>query len=254
MAPIPAYTPGESSQLSAIRYRLSQLPAWQQGEAASISQRRYRLTQAAASFGGSTMPVAQPPAPTFMASNSIIGDLGRGLLDAAGGFLRGGPVGAVTGVIGGVLGGGSEGPGGSPVVPGMSGFQASPCQPGYIKVGSRCVKPTAALPGGQPFTMDAYGSAVLGQFGTALQPGSQSAVRLLCPPGSVLGKDNLCYNKSQLRKSERKWVPPRKPLLTGGELNAIRTAASAARKLRAQESRLQSMGMLPKHVSSRRRK
>jgi hypothetical protein len=93
---------------------------------------------------------------------------------------------------------------------------------------------------------DAYGSAVHGRYGVALTPGAQAQTRLMCPRGMVLGMDDLCYNKRDLRKDERKWVPPRKPLLTGGDLNAISRAARAAGRMKVQQKRLEKLGLLQK--------
>jgi len=77
---------------------------------------------------------------------------------------------------------------------------------------------------------DAFGEAVLGRFGVALQPAIVSAVRLRCPQGAVLGKDNLCYDK--LRKGDRKWNPGARPLLTGGDMNTLRRARSLQARLK----------------------
>jgi hypothetical protein len=62
----------------------------------------------------------------------------------------------------------------------------------------------------------------------------------------VLGADDLCYNRRDLRKDERKWIPGRKPLLTGGDLNAISRAARAASRVKTQQKRLESLGLLKK--------
>jgi hypothetical protein len=96
------------------------------------------------------------------------------------------------------------------------------------------------------------GEAVMGRYGAGLQPGTKSITVSRCPRGAVLGNDGLCYNRGDLRKSDRKWVPGRKPLLTGGDLNAISRAARAANKMKTQQKRLQKLGMLPKPTSSRR--
>lgn len=88
--------------------------------------------------------------------------------------------------------------------------------------------------------------AVMGQFGAGLPPMAESITRLDCVPGMVLGKDNICYNKSQLRNADRKWPKGRAPLLTGGERNAITTAARASRKIQTTTKQLQRLGMLPK--------
>lgn len=115
------------------------------------------------------------------------------------------------------------------------------CQPGYTKVGSTCVANNAGayLPGGQPATLPTsgtqvagYGPAVIGSFGIpALSPASFSEVRLKCPPGAVLGKDNLCYNKSSIPKKFRKWAPAPKPPVTASDAKAIRRAHSAVSRV-----------------------
>jgi len=74
------------------------------------------------------------------------------------------------------------------------------------------------------------GEAVAGAFGIpAMVPEAQSRTRLSCPPGMVLGRDNLCYPKQVLRRDSRfrKWRPGVRPILTGGERNAIRKAKRA---------------------------
>ena len=99
-----------------------------------------------------------------------------------------------------------------------------------------------------------FGEAVMGRFGAALVPASVATTTLRCPRGAVLGIDNLCYNKRDLHKDQRKWVPGRKPLLTGGDLNAISRAARAARKMATQTKRLQLLGLMPKSATTKRKK
>ena len=65
-----------------------------------------------------------------------------------------------------------------------------------------------------------------------------------CGPGAVLAKDGLCYNRRDLRNNERKWPKGRRPLLTGGEMRAISTAASAAKRLEKKQKQLRSLGLL----------
>lgn len=195
------------------------------------------------------------------------------------GAIGGGLTGGIGGAIGGFLGGGKPGRVSPPVTafprfrPGTSlvpvlppgvpqGFapvrQGQPCPPGAFKLPTgQCFAPGDAFPGGAPmlFQSDEFGQAVIGRYGTALEPAQRpAAVRLRCPRGSVLGTDNLCYNKRDLRKGERKWPPGRKPLLTGGELNCITTARKAGRRLATKVNQLQEMGMLPKAKAPRRRK
>ena len=52
------------------------------------------------------------------------------------------------------------------------------------------------------------------------------ATRLRCPPGYVLGRDELCYFGLPRNSKWRKWRPGRKPKFTAGDLNAIRKASS----------------------------
>jgi len=187
---------------------------------------------------------------------------------AVGGLLSGGN--PITGAIGGFFGGGGPAP--SPF-PGkqiismaarpFAGTQGCPpgffrdangqCQPlfqppqpGIVPLGQRLI------PGGATGRTE-FGEAVLGQFGAALEPGFRDTQVAVCPRGTVLGMDGFCYNKRDIKNSERKWPAGRKPLLTGGEMRCISIAASAAKKLQRKEKQLQSMGMLKKPSTSRRR-
>lgn len=172
-------------------------------------------------------------------------DLGGAIRGAAGALAGGGgwTDAAAAGVAGGFTdggGGGSEPPSGSPTVPGNfapSGGQ-TPCPDGTFSILGRCVdlQPGGATQGAGMVVSG--GEPVLGRYGVAMVPQAMERVRRRCPRGMVLGMDNLCYNKRDLRKDERKWIPPRKPLLTGGDLNAISTALSAAKKLDRQKKRL----------------
>jgi len=120
-----------------------------------------------------------------------------------------------------------------PPIGGPTFAPQTPCLPGFERDASgRCARTgfvgttQRILPGGstgfQP--TDQFGNAVLGVFGAALEPGAEMQRRLLCPRGTVLGLDDLCYNKRDLRKSERKWNPGTKPVLTGGQVNTLRKA------------------------------
>lgn len=90
------------------------------------------------------------------------------------------------------------------------------------------------LPGGRTGTLpitppgqriDAYGNAVMGAFGQpALQPAQAQQVALRCPPGMVLGKDNLCYAKSAIRNTDRKWPKAPKPPISRKDWKALMTA------------------------------
>ena len=91
------------------------------------------------------------------------------------------------------------------------------------------------LPGGQtgvlPQVPDAYGEAVMGSFGVpAIQPAQASTMALRCPPGSVLGKDNLCYQKGSIPMQFRKWRPPKKPPISAKDWRALQTSARVEKK------------------------
>jgi len=118
-----------------------------------------------------------------------------------------------------------------------AGLGRPSCSPGYVTdAQGRCVKEGFAgavqrfLPGGQTGMMpsETYGNAVYGRYGVALEPAQVPSYRLKCPPGMLLGTDNLCYDS--LTKKERKWKPGAKPFLTGGQMNAIRTATRLRKK------------------------
>lgn len=97
-----------------------------------------------------------------------------------------------------------------------------------------------------------YGEAVMGRYGAGLVPAQTQQRRLRCPPGAVLGKDNLCYDR--LRRGDRKWIPGRKPLLTGGDLNAISRSSRVAKRLKKKNRELQRLGLLPKPKTSSSRR
>ncbi len=86
----------------------------------------------------------------------------------------------------------------------------------------------------------------MGRYGAGMVPGSMIIDRAVCLPGMQLGNDGICYNKGQITNKQRQWPKGRKPLLTGGELNAIRIAATAGRRLTAATKRLQTIGLMKK--------
>lgn len=147
---------------------------------------------------------------------------------------------------------GSSGGNGSAQVPGASNLVATgTCPDGSLKVAGKCLdlQPGGSVSGGGMVLN--YGEAVMGRYGAALVPAMTSTTVHRCPRGAVLGNDGLCYNKRDLRRSDRMWVPGRKPLLTGGDLNAISKASRAAAKMKTQSKRLQKLGLLPKPKSGR---
>jgi len=131
-----------------------------------------------------------------------------------------------------------------PCNPGDPSCSGAPCPPGTVWDPGvlACVSPKS--PFGAGALADQFGEAVNGQFGAALVPGNRMTNTAVCPRGSVVATDGLCYNKKTLSNKNRQWPRGRQPLLTGGEMRAISTAAAAARKVSRTEKRLRSMGML----------
>jgi len=191
----------------------------------------------------------------------IIGAVGG----VIGGIARGGPISGVLGGFKGFFGGGKTP---APVTTLPVPFvqqRPAPCPPGFWRhPNGDCLplqgspvpgmrgKIQRGLPGGATGFQE-FGEAVMGQFGAALEPGFRESSTAVCPPGTVLGIDRLCYNKGDIKNKERAWPRGRKPLLTGGEMRCISIAAGAAKRLERKQKQLQKMGMLKKPSASRRR-
>jgi len=106
--------------------------------------------------------------------------------------------------------------------------------------------------GGGTGAMRDVGEATMGRYGSALVPGNHVVNRAVCLRGMLLGNDGLCYNKGQISNKERAWPRGRRPLLTGGDMRAISTAARAGRRLEGATKRLQKIGLMKKPSSRRR--
>ena len=130
-----------------------------------------------------------------------------------------------------------------PRIPIIGGDGRGPCGPGLVwssQLG------TCVAIGSPVQATFAGGVAVAGQYGAGLAPGSQIVDRATCLRGMVLGNDSVCYNKGQIKNNQRMWPAGRKPLLTGGDMRAISTAARAGRRMDVATKRLQKMGMMKK--------
>jgi len=99
----------------------------------------------------------------------------------------------------------------------------------------------------------AAGVPVMGRFGAGTEPEIFMTDTRRCPRRSVLGVDGVCYNKGDLKNADRWWPRGRRPLLTGGEMRAISTASSAAKKLQRKQKQLESLGLLKRPASRTRR-
>lgn len=193
---------------------------------------------------------------------SLLGRIGGAIKGAVGGFVTGGPAGALGGAaLGAISSGGARRPTvGSQVLQGVATSSMA-----LVPSGSgRCPQGSSGIP---PFCIDLVpggsgsGSGILVSQGesrrttmigqSAVTPFTRSLTVRRCSKGSVLGVDGLCYDKRTLRKDQRMWVPGRKPLMTGGDLNAIAKAARAARRLKGQQRRLEQLGLLKRPKAAR---
>jgi len=134
-------------------------------------------------------------------------------------------------------------------IPGIVGpIGAAPCRfPLVTAPNGQCVSPESPL--GQDI---AAGIPVAGLYGAGFVPRSEIRDVAVCPTGFALGTDGVCYD--HLRNRQRMYPRGRRPLLTGGDLNAITRARSAATKLKNARSDLTALGMLKAPTRRRRRK
>ena len=121
-------------------------------------------------------------------------------------------------------------------------MRPGPCPPPLVRGPSGlCIERTSPLGAAR-----LVGEATMGRYGAALIPGSQIVDRATCLPGMQLGDDGLCYNKENITNKQRMWPAGRKPLLTGGEMNAIRIAASARSRVARTAERLGIVAKAPR--------
>ena len=124
---------------------------------------------------------------------------------------------------------------------------AAPCPPPLLRSPQgNCIAPTSPR-GASLFQFDAFA----GQYGAGFIPGSEIRDIAICPTGTALGKDGICYAK--LANRNRKYPRGRRPLLTGGDMNAITRARRAGVKLANAKTDLVAIGML-KVAKPRKRK
>lgn len=138
------------------------------------------------------------------------------------------------------------------------GPQIVPCPVGYFRTPEgRCVPTTVGPPQPPPGPFPPQPPPGPPPPGPGPGPGT-SMVRLhqdtvpsqitrtvrRCQRGSVLGMDGWCHPRTLIRNSDRMWPRPRRPLLTGGDLNCIATASRAAKRLQKQTKRLKKLGMM----------
>jgi len=129
-----------------------------------------------------------------------------------------------------------------------NGNGAGPCEPPLRRSPQgNCIFP------GSPRGAEVFmGEPILGQYGAGRVAGSQIVDRAVCGRGMQLGNDGICYNKKQITNKERMWPAGRKPLLSGGDMRAISTAARAGRRMDLATARLRKLGMMKKAPAARK--
>lgn len=189
--------------------------------------------------------VATVPGATEM-PKKFFQKLGSVLSGAAQGFAQGGPGGAIAGGIGGAIAG-------RVAQMGVERLASRPrtCPEGSVPVLGQCVNLPFGRVRGGGMTLS-YGEAVTARYGAALVPASETRTYRRCPKGAVLADDGYCYNRGDITRKQRMWNPGRKPLLTGGDLNAISRAFRAASRLKTQQRRLEKLGMMKKKTTNGR--
>lgn len=161
----------------------------------------------------------------------FFGDILKGIGKVAAGFIPGGRT--AVDVAERVFGGGrpDQKPGARADCP--PGFRADPntglCEAEGVRAGIERLLPfgeTGMLPG-----RNGFGEATVGAFGIpAIVPAQVSTAALRCPPGSVLGKDNLCYQPGSITKKFRKWPPGVRPKISAREWRTLSTANTVRSK------------------------
>lgn len=167
------------------------------------------------------------------------------IIGGLGGFLSGGPLGALSGFSS------SGRSGGSPVPPvgGGRNFGAAP---------GDCTWPARPDPNTgrcRVFLGDEPGRD---RPGTAMTrtgvyaPTTVTSQRRECSPGDILGRDGLCHAKGSIPNKERAYPRGRRPLGTPGEMAALAKAASFGRRMESTVKRMQKLGVLKKPSRGRR--
>ena len=180
--------------------------------------------------GGPTVTTARPTVPRTTTARVTSSSISQRQFATSLKFPNGGPPGVTSGRFPGIT------------IPGGNG---NGCEP-PLRRGPRgnCIFP------GSPVGADVFGGeSIIGMHGAGMVAGSRIVDVATCLRGMHLGNDGVCYKKGAITNKERMWPAGAKPLLTGGEMNAIRTADTARGRVARAAGRL---GIVPK--APRRRK
>jgi len=83
----------------------------------------------------------------------------------------------------------------------------------------------------------------MGAFGVpGIEPSEEVVPTLRCPPGTVLGRDEICYRKGSIPPQFRKWRPAPKPFISGGDRKCL-LRADRLRKSKTSKRILRQLGM-----------
>jgi len=119
---------------------------------------------------------------------------------------------------------------------GDNGVPGGECEPPLVFNGRFCEFPGSPAGG--------MGELRKGRYGPAEEPFFETRNVRSCLAGFILGDDKLCYKKGTITNKQRLWPKGTAPLLTGGEMSAIRKAARAAAKFERVGKRLRGMGLV----------
>lgn len=106
------------------------------------------------------------------------------------------------------------------------------------------------LPGdiGNP---DLIWTPIGGRYGAGVTPVMVQRNVRACPAGYVLGKDGICYD--HLARTNRAHNPGAKPLLTGGDMNALRRARQLQKTIGKMNRRFGPKPRVPRGAPRRKR-
>lgn len=215
---------------------------------------RQRVVRMLGGVSATRPAVITSPDPSIRPAQGLVADVFTAIGGVAGAAVGQPALGAAVGAaVGGAVEGGSNQTGGGR--PGTRGslvadaraFTQAQCPPGtfHIPGTNRCAD---LIPGGETTGQgvlvdevplgggDGALTPAVGRFGPAYLPAQVGTINgrpiRRCVAGQVLGRDNLCYERSALRRTERKWRPARKPPITVEDANAIRQAERARKRVK----------------------